>query len=169
MARVDDTLYVGIDPGEKSGAIARQQVGFQADVLPMPESQLETIDLLSDTFEHGRGRIVVTLEEIGNFVGAGKAINSIMKVKAHCYFLRGVVKALSRSRPHSNIVLQTFAPQKWQKAAAIPPRKVRSESSPQFKRRMKSIAQERWPYLKVTNNTADALLIMQAGRKLDLG
>ena len=170
MARLDTVAYIGIDPGEKSGAIAWEFPGtLAAEVAKMPESAIETIDLLR-TLLTGKEtpRIVVTLEEIGNFVGAGKAINSIMKVKAHCAFLRGAVQAISRMHPHANIVLQRPSPQRWQKEAQIPPR-TKAESGPQFKRRMKAIAQERWPYITVLNNTADALLIMQAGRAMDLG
>ncbi len=169
------TTYIGIDPGEKSGSIAWDDGISGPAVIPMPESGLETIDAILNIIETSESadRFVVALEDIGNFVGSGKAVSSILKVKGHCRFSEGVVKTLSRIHTDSNIVLQMITPAKWQKAANIPPRRKSgrqfTETSPQFKRRLRVIAQERFPKLRITQNTADSLLIMQAGRALDLG
>jgi hypothetical protein len=72
-------------------------------------------------------------------------------------FLEGVIMA-------KGIRLEMITARSWQKVFGL--YKQRGEKANQWKNRLKAHAQKIYPGMKVTLKTADALLILEAGRLL---
>ncbi len=150
------STYIGIDPGESSGGIARiwRFDGFPevcAVKMPATERDIwETIRAMKsadDPFAY--------IEKVHAFPGQG--VSSTFKFGRNYGFLRACLIA-------SGIPFDDVSPVKWQRAMGINP--IKDEPITAKKNRHKAKAQQLFPSLKVTHATADALLIAEYCRRI---
>jgi hypothetical protein len=146
--------YIAIDPGV-GGGIAYIDTDGSVHALPMPETlhdiQSELRLLSRDTF----GPLTVFLEELPKFTG--KMSGSSMATMFRNYGrIEGLLAAYGAR-------IEYLPPRKWQQALGLGDKKTHG---PRWKAHLKGRAQALFPKLSVTLKTADALLILEAGRKL---
>lgn len=160
--------YLGIDPGSNGGlAILWEEAVLEARKLPVDDAGLW--DLLEDIPAGGRrGRCLAVLEEqqprpTKYFDKKIQQVRStLLKSTCDLYGNYRMVRALLCA---AGIPCQEVLPQQWHKALLIPPR-TKKESKVEWKNRLKAKAQQLFPQEKVTLATADALLLMEYGRRL---
>ena len=143
---------IAIDPGN-SGGIAVFGAG-KPFAYAMPETPGDRLELLRELHQSAgieRADLFCVLELVGGFVGKRQPGSAMFKFGEGYGFLQGVVQTLG-------IPLELVRPQVWQKhfnlgtAAECGGGKV-------WKNKLKAEAQRRFPHLKVTLGTADALLL----------
>jgi len=138
-------IVVGIDPGKDGGiAIASTQTIV---AYKMPQTERDIFDLLKDEVLPDETPVVF-LEKVHSMPGQG--VSSSFSFGRGYGFLRGVITAL-------RYPLHEVTPQKWQKALGCLSRGDKNVT--------KGKAQQLFPQLKITHLTADALLIMEYGRR----
>lgn len=158
------TIYIGIDPGA-SGGVAMLH-GDDAQVWKMPDTEEDIWRLIAARTVCPPGMLVsVTIERVGghtgeqaNVPGMGASMFNFGRNVGVCVMC---VRAASGSFPRE------ITPQDWQSGIDIPERKweirkgrrVKIESSTEFKSRLLQIARTRFPSIKLTKSTCDALLI----------
>lgn len=146
--------YLGIDPGKTGGlAWIVPQVGVQ--LMQMPDSRKDLWVEISRRYRvtHCYVEHVTTSPQMG--------------VKSAGTFMQGkgeILMALTAAE----IPYEEVRPLKWQKALGIPGRK-KTETTPQWKNRLKAKAQELYPSEYVTKATCDALLIAEYLRRVKEG
>ena len=146
--------YIAIDPGV-GGGIAYIDTDGSTHALPMPGTlgdmrvQMEILCTGSNTGP------VVFLEELPKF--AGKMSGSSMATMFRNY---GRIEGLLSSYRAS---IEYLPPKKWQQTLGLGDKKTHGN---RWKAHLKGRAQALFPKLSVTLKTADALLILEAGRKL---
>lgn len=146
--------YIAIDPGV-GGGIAYIDTDGSVHALPMPSTlhdiQNELRLLSRSTF----GPLTVFLEELPKF--AGKMSGSSMATMFRNYGrIEGLLAAYGAR-------IEYLPPRKWQAALGLGDKKTHGA---RWKAHLKGRAQALHPRLTVTLKTADALLILEAGRKL---
>jgi len=150
-----EPLYLGIDPGASGGFAATHPelddgVWFQS----LDKTERERWDQLCNVVTVANSNswpIRAAIERIApGFAGTGKA--QMAKLYGSYTALRMALVGLG--------VTDFAAPvaATWQAGLGIP-RKMKSESREQWKRRLKEFAGQLYPQLFITNSTADALLI----------
>ena len=145
---------IAIDPG-KSGGIAVRQFGITY-CQPMPDTEGDRLELLRDikTASDVEGcETVCVLEEVGGFAGKAQPGSAMFRFGENYGFLKGVVQTLG-------IKLELVRPQVWQKAFGLGTASG-CASKTEWKNKLKAEAQRRFPQLKVTLSTADALLMLE--------
>jgi hypothetical protein len=112
------------------------------------------------------------IERVHSFPGAG--VSSMFTFGRNAGLLIGIL--LANHIPHEEI-----EPRTWQKALGIPPRIKKpkkpkpfiqypaEETQAQWKNRLRSKAQTLFPNLNITLATADALLIAEVARRIQIG
>lgn len=150
-----EKTIIGIDPGKK-GAIAIWPIGARfPGVIKMPETERDLLDALAD-----HAPAIVFLERVGGFIGkGGKGVGvgpAMFNFGMGYGTIIGIVTALKYQ-------LELVLPQKWQKHFSFGTKGVMTDI--QWKNKLKQKAQQIFPDVKVINDTADALLIMEYGRK----
>jgi len=142
-------LYIGIDPG-KSGAIAfippvgdAWTVKNTSTDLELVEAVEEAIGLYSEVF--------CTIEKVHAMPGNG--VTGMFKFGGSFHSLQMICTVL-------RIPFELVAPQKWQKSLGC--------MSGGDKNLTKARAQNLFPTLKIIHANADALLIAEYGRRLNL-
>jgi hypothetical protein len=155
---------IAIDPG-LSGGLAVARFG-KSECYPMPETQGDLLALVRDIKAaadvecepHGlKQETVCVLEEVNGFVGTAQPGSAMFRFGEHYGFVKGVVQALG-------IKLVLVRPQAWQKVFGLGTAS-RCASKTEWKNKLKAEAQRRFPHLKVTLKTADALLILEFARR----
>ena len=149
-------MILGIDPG-KSGGVAWGGHGQSNEAAPMPPTDEETGTLIYQrvgTFPLVRD--VAYVEDVPKYVG--RAIPS--SSAAVLFYNFGLVMGLLIAR---GIRVVLVRPQDWQKPLNLGTRRA-CGSAGEWKNKLKAEAQRRFPELKVTLKTADALLILDYGR-----
>ena len=144
---------VAIDPGQ-SGGVAVAQFG-KTDCHPMPPTPGDLLALLRDiqrAADIEQSSVVCVLEEVSGFAGKAQPGSAMFTFGKQFGFIQGVVQALG-------IRLELVRPQVWQKAFGLGTAS-RCASKAEWKNKLKAEAQRRFPHLKVTLRTADALLIL---------
>lgn len=146
--------YIAIDPGV-GGGIAYIDTDGSVHALPMPgtlhDIQRELRLLSRDTF----GPLTAFLEELPKF--AGKMSGSSMATMFRNYGrIEGLLAAYGAR-------IEYLPPRKWQQVLGLGDKKTHGV---RWKAHLKGRAQALFPQLTVTLKTADALLILEAGRKL---
>lgn len=138
-------IYLGIDPGASGGIAALIRHEQKAIHLSITERQIwEAVNLWQGT------NAVACIEWIHPAIkGIGKSPMSK---------LYGSYMALRMALTAANISHEIVRAQDWQKGLGIPKRKI-NENRTQWKNRLKQRAEQFFPNMKVTNATADALLI----------
>lgn len=150
--------YIAIDPGI-SGGIAYVDTDGSVHALPMPDTlhDLDTqlhilcVGQLAVPFDQA----TVFLEELPKF--AGKMSGSSMATMFRNYGrIEGLLAAYGAR-------IEYLPPRKWQQCLGLGDKKTHG---PRWKAHLKGRAQALYPNLSVTLKTADALLILEAGKKL---
>jgi hypothetical protein len=146
---------VAIDPG-KEGGIAYQLANDPAVVaLAMPATEGDILALLSLIMTNSNrkeAQPVAFLEQVGGFIKGRPAPGSAMfNFGRNFGFLLGCLQTLG-------FRIELVRPQDWQKALAL----GKSDGNKTaWKNKLKQRAQQLYPNLQVTLNTADALLILE--------
>jgi hypothetical protein len=145
-------LYAGLDPGASGGLGLLSADGqFQA-TYPWPDTEREIYDLLA---EHAPFLRLACLEAASSRPGQGVATTFAF---GRAYgLLRGFLVALE-------IPFSDVAPSQWTKGLGVHIKRGTTTYS-QRKTYHRQRAQQWFPRLKVTNATADALLIAEYCRR----
>jgi len=143
---------IAIDPGVAGGVAV---CAFGTTVChPMPATQGDVLELIRDlkrAADTEGAECVCVLEEVGGFAGKAQPGSAMFKFGEGYGFLKGVIQALG-------IKLELVRPQVWQKSFGLGTAS-RCASKTEWKNKLKAEAQRRFPTLRVTLATADALLI----------
>ena len=154
---VSETLkkrIVAIDPGSSGGIAWRTETG-QIQAQKMPDTEGDILSLLrrlKTTCD------VIYLEQVGGYIGRPQPGSAMFKFGRHNGFLIGVIMSLE-------IPLEMVTPQKWQKHLGLVTASS-CASQQEWKNKLKSLAQRKFPSANVTLATADALLILDFAEKL---
>lgn len=155
---------LAIDPGV-SGGIAFLDEEGNAWVRNMPETDGDFCDFILELKASSKGSIICYLEKVGGFMAQrdkdGKqknvaAAHNMFTFGNNFGFMRGVLHAMT-------VPVEMVLPAHWQSTLSIP-KKVKGMGNTPWKNLLKEEAQRRYPELKVTLNTADALLILSYGK-----
>jgi len=154
-------LYLGIDPG-KSGALALlDESGSVVDASPMPETQRDVVDYLSEFAPQIRVAHVEAVHAMPN-QGVTGMFNFGMSYG-------GLTMALTCLR----IRFELIQPRAWQNTLGIPvvirKGKNRSAAGREKKRLTRERAQQLFPNHKWTHETADAVLVAEHARRVHTG
>lgn len=144
-------LIVGIDPGEKSGAVAATD-GSNLATMPMP-NLAGFIAYMKVGSNH-----VVYLEQLQPLPSQARGGVASFKIGKHYGELIGVLTTLG-------INFTLVRPQLWQSylGCSYPGQDV---SYTEKKRKNKELAQRLFPKVKVTLQNADAILIAEYGKRI---
>lgn len=140
-------LTIAIDPGV-SGGIA---IGADSPVLhPMPETVHDLAELIRCTKESADYPVEAHVELVGGFIGKAQPASRAFVFGQSYGQVLGVLAALQ-------IPTYLVRPQKWQALLDI----GNGAGSPkhQWKAKLKAKAQQLYPSVKITLQTADALLL----------
>lgn len=148
---------IAIDPGA-SGGISVGYPNGSTVAHKMPETEGDILALLTElvcyaTLEGSEILAVIELVPIG-MPGKGAAM---AKLNSNAAFIRGCLMAL-----HIRMIL--IRPVEWQSYFNLGKRSG-CVSDSQWKNKLKSEAQRRFPQLKVTLDTADSLLILEHAKQ----
>lgn len=143
-------IYMGIDPGQSGGITTVTDTGT-ADATKMPQTEHD-INSLIEYINSWDNKLFCIIEAVHSFPGQGVA--SSFKFGRGYGFLRGCLVA-------NKIAFKEVPPRVWQKGLGVVPRKKDTESKTQFKNRLKGMAQQMHPELKITLATADSILIAE--------
>lgn len=158
------TTYIAIDPGVNGG------IAWDGAKLPscmnMPGSDTEIaeeIKTLADTHHCLLGSprlgLKCIIEDVPKFVGRALPGSTIFPLAFNCGLVRGI--AVSIEMP---VIL--VRPQDWQKHFCLGSKG--KSSTTEHKNKLKAEAQRRYPHLKVSLKTADALLLLAYAKEKQL-
>lgn len=175
-----NTTIIAIDPGAK-GAIAVLHDGT-VNAHKMPETPHDLCSIIDAAHSDAvlSGNIIrAYIEQVSGFIGVGQPGSSAFSFGQGYGEIIGVLA-------HAKVPFVNVTPQRWQKALALGHsdrmRSDRAMTEPEiaamkshnarakreWKNKLKAKAQQLYPTLKVTLETADALLILEYGRLLEL-
>lgn len=150
--------YIGIDPGSSSGCIAVIGLDEKGDInltytIEFAKNTTKEwyvqLKHIADTF---KGECMCVLEKVHGMPDMGvTSVSVFMKNVGH---IEMALLALE-------IPFKEVTPQAWMKHYGM--KKEKTESKPQWKQRLRERLQRIMPEFKVTNNTADAMLIAYYG------
>lgn len=136
---------IAIDPG-KGGGIAIQN--SDAAAHSMPDTAIDTARLLDP---HVAPDTIIYLEHVPPYVPCARPKN-MFRLGESFGVLQGILAAL-------RIRTVLVRPAKWQAHFGLGTRSA-CKSDSEWKNKLKAEAQRRFPHLKVTLKTADALLLL---------
>jgi crossover junction endodeoxyribonuclease RuvC len=145
---------IAIDPG-LSGGVAVSRFG-KVECFAMPETEGDVLEALKDIKAAAvveGDEVVCVLEEVSGFAGRAQPGSAMFRFGENFGFIKGVVQALE-------IRLVLVRPQVWQRGFGLGTASA-CASRTTWKNKLKAEAQRRFPHLKVTLKTADALLILE--------
>lgn len=151
-------IIIAIDPG-KSGGIA-YSFGGAAWVESMPETEADVVYHLRNISEQASiesNTLEAYVERVGGFVGKQQPGSAMFKFGFGCGVIEGALRALQ-------IRTIYVRPQEWQKTFSLGTA-ASCASKTEWKNKLKAEAQRLFPAIKVTLNTADALLILEHARR----
>lgn len=150
--------YIGIDPGSVSGCIAMIYIGDNGNIASTETIEFakhttkEWFDKLDLIVKSYKGDCMAILEKVHGMPGMGvTSISVFMKNVGH---IEMALLALG-------IPFKEVTPQSWMKYYGM--KKEKDEGKPDWKRRLRERLQRIMPEFRVTNNTADAMLIAYYG------
>ena len=146
---------IAIDPGA-NGGFALLRHGEPAQAFPMPATEGDILDLLRELADPPQDSTAL-IEEVSGFVGRPQPGSAMFKFGRNFSFLIGVLQG-------DRVRIEFVRPARWQKPFALGTAS-KCESKTAWKNKLKAAAQRLYPNLKVTLNTADALLILEFGRR----
>jgi len=117
----------------------------------MPDTEGDVVDFLRSKRAEGFDTLVI--EDVGGFCGVGQPGSAMFKFGFGAGVIRGAAMAFGYR-------VELVKPQKWQKFFGLGTARSCGSKS-EWKRKLKSEAQRRFPTHAVTLKTADALLILE--------
>ena len=174
-------IFIGVDPGQGGGLAALTIEGAVLSCTKMPDTERDVWDwFISVT--RGCGRAYGTIEKVHSMPQQG--VSSTFKFGVSYGGLRMALVA-------AKLIFGEVTPQRWIKGLEIPPRKPHrstkqvqytkgknkgkwhevkygGETGSEWKNRLKAKAQQLFPQEKVTLATADALLIAEYCRRINI-
>lgn len=137
---------ITFDPG-KGGGVAVHRNG-ETTSHKMPETEGDLRDFLE---EYRQDEVLVVVEKVGGFVGGrgGQPGSAMFGFGRNVGFILGLCAGWKWE-------VHEVSPQRWMKAYGV---SRNGDKDTVWKNRLKALAQQRYPALKVTLATADALLI----------
>jgi hypothetical protein len=153
---------IAIDPG-KSGGIAVIYPNGRTVADPMPETEEDLVNYLRSIDSEcslESYALHAYVEKVGGFVGKGQPGSAMFKFGFGAGVIEGALRAL-------RIRTIYVRPQEWQKTFSLGTAAGCAKKT-EWKNKLKAEAQRRFPSLKVTLSTADALLILEHARKAEL-
>lgn len=161
MAVSESMIYVGIDPGANGAIVFGSSEDRTLAIYKMPETEAETWNVFKNFRLPRLHPIVAVIERVGGYVqGKDFVAGSSAMFNFGMGYGRLLMALTAAEIPYSQVT-----PQKWQKALGISPRIGKGETDTQFKNRLRDVAQQIYPYNKVTLQIADALLLLEYCRK----
>jgi hypothetical protein len=158
------TTYITIDPGVNGG------IAWDGSTLPscmgMPGSdteiaeEIQRLAEMDDVLLRIRPGLKCVIEDVPKFVGKALPGSTIFPLAFNCGLVRGI--AVSLRMP---VIL--VRPQDWQKHFRLGT-KGDTSGTTEWKNRLKAEAQRRYPHLKVSLKTADALLLLAYAQEKQL-
>jgi hypothetical protein len=176
---------LAIDPGA-SGGVALVQNGTILEsahgMWPTEGDIVEGLRMIRQSHSI-EGQLIAFVEEVGGFIGFPMPGSRMFTFGRGFGFLLGVLQTLGYR-------VELVKPQKWQKALGlgnsgkVKPdlskcatelekseekkrvKKLNAAAKVEWKNKLKAEAQRRFPHLKVTLETADALLLLEYGRMI---
>lgn len=149
-----EKAILGIDPGS-NGALAILKPTGEVSTYKIPETPKDLFDLLKSLANEYT--IECMLEKVGGMPKMGGS--SMFNFGKGYGYLEMALIALE-------IKTTLTSPQAWQKTFMIGTKSKLSTT--EWKNKLKALAQQLFPHLKVTLGNADALLILEYARKLNL-
>jgi len=150
-------IVIGIDPGQ-AGGFALYAGGDTVETYKMPETFPDIFAFLRGVRERNYDDdLLAVMEDVGHGM-PGQSSSATAKFARHNGHLEMALYALG-------IRTEKVTPQKWQKAFSNSIGKSSQYEKREWKNRLKSLAQQMFPSVKVTLNTADAILIAAYGAK----
>ena len=159
--------FFGLDPGANGGLAVLDNLGIVYHAGKMPDTERELLDLLLDTSD-------------GDFVNLREKHNRAVLEKVHSSPQMGVVSAFTFGKGYgalrmalvaAGIPFDEVSPVKWQGAMGVlQPRipGVKRAQGSKDKNISKRRASEIFPGVKVTHAIADALLLAEYARRLEV-
>jgi crossover junction endodeoxyribonuclease RuvC len=140
---MENDLFIAIDPGKKGGIAWR--TADEESCAPMPDTVHELAELLAGVAALSASADCV-LERVGAMPHDGPS--RAFTFGTNFGQIQGVLATLK-------IPYRLVAPHTWQKkVGALPKEKAKRKAS------IKAFAQQRYPHLKVTLETSDALAML---------
>lgn len=144
---------IAIDPGA-SGGIAWTDGDGIVHAAPMCATHA---DIVGTIVGKSFGDVVFVIEDLPKHCGTALPASSIFVMAYNYGLICGAIMALGKP-------LHRVRPQVWQAGIGS----TKKTQGTGWKRWLAGIAQERFPHLKVTQKTADALLILDYARRANL-
>jgi len=147
-------IVIAIDPGASGACAVLLDQGARATAFPF-KGEADFVSLMQDyasLAKKEKREVYVYIEKVGGFIAGNKTPGSAMfNFGRNAGFQLGVCQALG-------FRIEEVPPATWQKR--FPCKTKRSENGAQHKRELREHAAKRFPQLKPTLATADALLIL---------
>lgn len=164
-------MIVAIDPGSAGGIVALKNTG-EITARKMPETDMDIVEYFEGllSVNYPGEKCVCYMEKVGGFVGmrtnfiscpkcrssipvkAGDPGSAMFKFGFGNGLLTGIILA-------KRIRLELVTPHSWQKVLGLGTKSGMSKT--EWKNKLKAMAQRLYPEMRVTLNTADALLILE--------
>jgi hypothetical protein len=152
------TSVVAIDPGASGGLAWSHGNGVCA--APAPATEGDYVDTLRDILTAATlegGTLTAFVERVGGFIGKQQPGSAMFKFGFGCGVIEGALRALG-------IATVYVRPQEWQRTFSLGTARS-CASKTVWKNKLKAEAQRRFPKIKVTLATSDALLILAHATK----
>lgn len=137
---------LAIDPGA-NGGLAWTDADGQVFAEPMPGSMTEFVDRIREIKTELQFPLQAIVEKVGGYM-PGNSATAAVKFARHCGHIEAALYAIG-------VPAVEVSPQKWQKALGSMPREKAER-----KQAIKELMARRFPGIKVTLKTADALGIL---------
>lgn len=155
---MNDFTVIGIDPGQAGAIVAMSADGKLKGVTLMPSTPKDVLNCLHG-YAEADGVKICYLEDVGHGI-PGQSSSATAKFARHNGNLEMALLALG-------IRTEKVTPQKWQKTYQLG--RSGAHTKHEWKNKLKAKAQELFPGVEVTLGNADALLIAEYGRRMELG
>jgi hypothetical protein len=149
-------VTIGIDPGA-GGGVAVHDAGGAITLHRMPKGEAAIAELVTRHLPK-----VAWIEQVGGYIGTPHPGSRMFNFGANYGCILGALHTLEFLTA-SGCEVNLVRPQKWQKWLDMGNRSSSNVDKPEWKRMLKREARIRHPELKITDKTADALLILDYG------
>ncbi len=150
---------IAVDPGMSGG------IAYSIDTNPssptaygMPDTEGDILDELKSIQRNSSSTPIAFIEQNTGFAGVKIPSHTMFKLGRNTGFLIGAMQALG-------FRIEPITAKKWQEPLSLGTARS-CASKTEWKNKLKAKAQQLYPHLKVTLQTADALLILEYGRRM---
>ncbi len=161
------TKFIGIDPGQSGGIAVLDVVDgvcTTITITKMPSTEKDVFDYFAELSPCNLFDSYAVIEKVGGYVGGGEGEKGGGRANGSTMFKFGKsYGGLRMALLGCNIPFRESAPISWQPAIGVRP--IKGEPKTAHKNRLKSMAQQLFPAIKVTLSTADALLLAEFARR----